>query len=123
MIVRRFAEALRKLDQVLNITPDDLDTLVEKAAIAQAEGRGLTGRGLTEKLCVQTAKFRGISMKAKGRKIVDSPALCRFTHRSRYEFVAQVFGSRIPCVGFDGQLLTPHIPQRIDRLRIGRSGG
>ena len=34
---RRFPEALRKLDQVLNITPDDLDTLVQKAAIAQAE--------------------------------------------------------------------------------------
>jgi len=29
---------LRKLDQVLNIIPDDLDTLVSKAAIAQAEG-------------------------------------------------------------------------------------
>jgi tetratricopeptide (TPR) repeat protein len=29
---------LRKLDQVLNITPDDVDTLVFKAAIAQAEG-------------------------------------------------------------------------------------
>src|SRR5207302_8007262 len=36
--LRRFPEALRKLDQVLNITPDDLDTLVYKAAIAQAEG-------------------------------------------------------------------------------------
>jgi serine/threonine protein kinase/Tfp pilus assembly protein PilF len=36
--LRRFPEALRKLDQVLNITPDDLDTLVQKAAIAQAEG-------------------------------------------------------------------------------------
>ena len=35
---RRFPEALRKLDQVLDITPDDLDTLVQKAAIAQAEG-------------------------------------------------------------------------------------
>ena len=38
MIVRRFPEALRKFDQVLNITPDDLDILAEKAAIAQAEG-------------------------------------------------------------------------------------
>jgi tetratricopeptide (TPR) repeat protein len=38
MCLRRFPEALRKLDQVLNITPDDLDTLVLKAAIAQAEG-------------------------------------------------------------------------------------
>jgi TolB-like protein/Tfp pilus assembly protein PilF len=35
---RRFAEALRKFDQVLDITPDDLDTLIQKAAIAQAQG-------------------------------------------------------------------------------------
>ena len=38
IMLRRFPEALRKLDQVLNITPDDLDTLAIKAAIAQAEG-------------------------------------------------------------------------------------
>ena len=38
LILRRFPEALRKFDQVLNITPDDVDTLVNKAAIAQAEG-------------------------------------------------------------------------------------
>jgi len=38
MFLRRFPEALRKLDQVLNITPDDVDTLALKAAIAQAEG-------------------------------------------------------------------------------------
>jgi TolB-like protein/class 3 adenylate cyclase/Tfp pilus assembly protein PilF len=36
--LRRFPEALRKLDQVLDITPDDPDTLVQKAAVAQAEG-------------------------------------------------------------------------------------
>jgi TolB-like protein/Tfp pilus assembly protein PilF len=36
--LRRLAEALRKLDQVLDITPDDVDTLALKAAIAQAEG-------------------------------------------------------------------------------------
>jgi TolB-like protein/Flp pilus assembly protein TadD len=35
---RRLPEALRKFDQVLNITPDDVDTLAYKAAIAQAEG-------------------------------------------------------------------------------------
>ena len=35
--LRRFAEALQKLDQVLDITPDDVDTVVQKAAIAQAE--------------------------------------------------------------------------------------
>jgi TolB-like protein/Tfp pilus assembly protein PilF len=37
IVLRRFPEALRKLDQVLDITPDDVDTLVQKAAIAQAE--------------------------------------------------------------------------------------
>ena len=36
--LRRFPEALRKYDQVLNITPDDVDTLATKAGIAQAEG-------------------------------------------------------------------------------------
>jgi TolB-like protein/Tfp pilus assembly protein PilF len=38
VVLRRFPEALRKLDQVLNITPDDVATLAEKASIAQAEG-------------------------------------------------------------------------------------
>jgi TolB-like protein/class 3 adenylate cyclase/Tfp pilus assembly protein PilF len=36
--LRRFPEALRKLDQVLDITPDDADTVATKAAIAQAQG-------------------------------------------------------------------------------------
>jgi TolB-like protein/class 3 adenylate cyclase/Flp pilus assembly protein TadD len=38
IMLRRFPEALRKLDQVLDITPDDADTLATKAGIAQAEG-------------------------------------------------------------------------------------
>jgi TolB-like protein/Tfp pilus assembly protein PilF len=38
IMLRRFPEALRKLDQVLNIVPDDVDTLAFKALIAQAEG-------------------------------------------------------------------------------------
>ena len=36
--LRRFPEALRKLDQILEIVPNDIDALVEKAAITQAEG-------------------------------------------------------------------------------------
>jgi TolB-like protein/Tfp pilus assembly protein PilF len=36
--LRRFPEALQKLDQVLHITPDDVDTVALKAGIAQAEG-------------------------------------------------------------------------------------
>jgi TolB-like protein/class 3 adenylate cyclase/Tfp pilus assembly protein PilF len=35
---RRFPQARAKLDQVLNITPDDTDTIAVKAAIFQAEG-------------------------------------------------------------------------------------
>lgn len=38
IMLRRFPEALRKLDQVLDITPDDVDTLAIKATVAQAEG-------------------------------------------------------------------------------------
>jgi TolB-like protein/Flp pilus assembly protein TadD len=38
IILRRFPDAMRKLDQVLDITPDDVDTVVLKASIAQAEG-------------------------------------------------------------------------------------
>ena len=38
IVLRRFPEALRKLDRVLDITPDDVDTLAQQAAIAQAEG-------------------------------------------------------------------------------------
>jgi tetratricopeptide (TPR) repeat protein len=37
-MLRRFPEALRKYDQVLNITPDDVDILALKAVNAQAEG-------------------------------------------------------------------------------------
>ena len=36
--LRRFPEALRKLDQVLDITPDDADAIAYKASIALAEG-------------------------------------------------------------------------------------
>jgi len=36
--LRRFPEALRYLEKVLDITPDDLDTVALKAGVAQAEG-------------------------------------------------------------------------------------
>jgi serine/threonine protein kinase/Tfp pilus assembly protein PilF len=36
--LRRFPEALRKFDQALDVMPDDLDIVVQKAGIAQAEG-------------------------------------------------------------------------------------
>jgi TolB-like protein/class 3 adenylate cyclase/Tfp pilus assembly protein PilF len=36
--LRRFPDALRTLDKILDITPDDVDTLMFKAGIAQAKG-------------------------------------------------------------------------------------
>jgi TolB-like protein/Tfp pilus assembly protein PilF len=47
---RLFSEALRKLEQILNITPDDVDTIVEKGAIAQAEGDLLSASALLTSL-------------------------------------------------------------------------
>jgi serine/threonine protein kinase/Flp pilus assembly protein TadD len=38
MFQRRFDEARRELEQVLNITPDDMVTLVQEAGIAEAQG-------------------------------------------------------------------------------------
>jgi TolB-like protein/Flp pilus assembly protein TadD len=38
ILLRRFPEARRKLDQVLNITPDDPDAIAIMASVAQAEG-------------------------------------------------------------------------------------
>jgi TolB-like protein/class 3 adenylate cyclase/Tfp pilus assembly protein PilF len=38
MSLRRFPEALRKLNQVLHISPDDIDTAALQAGIAQAQG-------------------------------------------------------------------------------------
>ncbi len=38
MVLRRFPEALRKFDQVIDIAPDDVETIALKAAIAQAQG-------------------------------------------------------------------------------------
>jgi TolB-like protein len=38
VLLRRFPEALRKFDQVLNITPDNMETVAFKALVAQAEG-------------------------------------------------------------------------------------
>src|SRR4029077_10373723 len=49
--LRRFPEALRKFDQFLNITRDDVDTIALKAAIAQAEGALPRAWKLTSSSC------------------------------------------------------------------------
>jgi serine/threonine protein kinase/Tfp pilus assembly protein PilF len=46
MLCRRFSEALRKFDQVLDVIPDDVDTLAQQAGIAQAQGDLMRGGAL-----------------------------------------------------------------------------
>src|SRR5213078_4085317 len=60
IFLRRFPEALQKLDQVLNITPDDVDTLAVKAAIAQAEGDLPMASALLAPLRPATADVRAL---------------------------------------------------------------
>jgi serine/threonine-protein kinase len=60
MLLRRFSEALRKLDQVLNITPDDMDTIVLKAAIAQAQGDLPQAAALLAPLHPNADQFRAL---------------------------------------------------------------
>ena len=43
MIVRRFPEALRKFDQVLDIIPDDVDTLAQQGRYCTSSGRPYAG--------------------------------------------------------------------------------
>jgi TolB-like protein/Tfp pilus assembly protein PilF len=57
---RRFPEALRKLDQILNITPDDVDALASKAAIAQAEGRSAACCGASCSAASQRRPYPGV---------------------------------------------------------------
>jgi TolB-like protein/Tfp pilus assembly protein PilF len=66
--LRRFPEALRKLDEALNITPDDVDTIAVKAAIAQAQGDLLRASALLaplhpsadEKQALETQVYQAI---------------------------------------------------------------
>jgi tetratricopeptide (TPR) repeat protein len=60
MLLRRFPEALRKLDHVLNITPDDVDTLALKAATAQAQGNLPQAAALLAPLHPNADHFRAL---------------------------------------------------------------
>jgi TolB-like protein/Tfp pilus assembly protein PilF len=57
---RLFPEALRKLEQILNITPDDVDTIIEKAVVAQAEGDVARASTLLASLPLQANNPNGL---------------------------------------------------------------
>jgi TolB-like protein/class 3 adenylate cyclase/Tfp pilus assembly protein PilF len=58
--LRRLPEALRRLDEVLNIMPADVDTLVQKAAIAQAQGDLPRASALLAPLHLTTDNFEDL---------------------------------------------------------------
>src|SRR5439155_1191450 len=72
--LRRFPEALAKLEQILNITPDDIDTLVLKARIAQAEGDlPLTNMALGNNAAALTLAERAITMFPTDKDALTGP--------------------------------------------------
>jgi serine/threonine protein kinase/Tfp pilus assembly protein PilF len=58
--LRRFPEALRKLDEVLDIMPDDQDTLVLKAGVLQAQGDLQRASALLAPLHLTTDNFEDL---------------------------------------------------------------
>jgi TolB-like protein/class 3 adenylate cyclase/Tfp pilus assembly protein PilF len=58
--LRRFPEALRKLDEVLDIMPDDQDTLVLKAGVLQAQGNLQRASALLAPLHLTTDNFEDL---------------------------------------------------------------
>ncbi|HET6887621.1 MAG TPA: tetratricopeptide repeat protein, partial [Candidatus Udaeobacter sp.] len=72
---RRFPEALRKFDEVLNITPDDVDILVKKAAIAQAEGDLPRASVLLSPLHLTVDHVEGLETQAYQAILERRPAL------------------------------------------------
>jgi serine/threonine-protein kinase len=61
--LRRFPEALRKLDEALNIAPDDLNILVHKAAIAQAQGDLPHASALLARLNLEADNIEGLEVR------------------------------------------------------------
>jgi len=72
--LRRFPEGLRKLDQVLDITPDDLATVALKAAIAQAEGDLPLAAGILASLHPTTGDYVVLEMQAYQAILERRPA-------------------------------------------------
>ncbi len=71
---RRFRKALRKLDEALNITPDDLNILVAKAGVAQAEGDLPRASALLAQLHFTTEDIEGPETQAYQAILEGRPA-------------------------------------------------
>jgi TolB-like protein/class 3 adenylate cyclase/Tfp pilus assembly protein PilF len=74
IFLRRFPEALRKFDQVLDISPDDIDTVVHMAAIAQAEGDLPRAKTLLSPLHLVADNVEGLETQAYQAILERRPA-------------------------------------------------
>jgi len=72
--LRRFPEALRKFDEALDITPDDLNILVQKAAIAQAQGDLPHASALLARLRLTTDNIEGLEIQVYQAILERRPA-------------------------------------------------
>src|SRR5439155_402343 len=71
---RHFLKAQQKFDEALNITPDDLNILVQKASIAQAEGDlPLTNMGLGDKTAALALSERAMAANPVEKDAVAGP--------------------------------------------------
>src|SRR5437762_3078456 len=96
--LRRFPEALRKLDQALNITPDDLNILVQKAAIAQAQGDLPHASALLTRLNLTAENVEGLETRVYQAILERRPAPI-------IPFIKEILAKPDPASGyFNGEL-------------------
>ena len=72
--LRHFPEALRKLDEALNIEPDDLNIVVQEAAIAQAQGDLMHASALLAPLNLSADNFEGLELRVYQAILERRPA-------------------------------------------------
>jgi serine/threonine-protein kinase len=98
LCLRRFPEALRKFDEVLNITPDDLNVLVTKAAIAQAQGDLPHASALLARLHFAADNIEGLETQVYQAILERRPALV-------IPFIKEILAKPDPASGyFNGEL-------------------
>jgi len=96
--LRRFPEAQRKFDEALNITPDDLNILVQKAAIAQAQGDLPHASALLARLHLTADKIEGLETRVYQAILERRPAPV-------IPFIKEILAKPDPASGyFNGEL-------------------
>jgi serine/threonine protein kinase/Tfp pilus assembly protein PilF len=96
--LRRFPEALRKLEQVLDITPEDVDAFALKASIAQAEGDLIRASALLGPLQLNAADTQALEAQVYQTILERRPA-------EIIPRLKEILGTPDPTLGFlNGEL-------------------